>query len=103
MLSELRRGASGFMPATEMTDVHVQIWDAWHAGKAELARELFNRLLPLINLLGLLGLAACKEVLVRRGVFSSTATRIPGSIRLDDEDRRELDAVLADLQPLLRV
>jgi dihydrodipicolinate synthase/N-acetylneuraminate lyase len=28
MLSELRRGASGFMPAAEVTDIYVQIW-AW--------------------------------------------------------------------------
>lgn len=102
MLSELRRGAAGFMPATEMTDAHVQIWDAWHAGDEARARELFNRLLPLINLACLLGLAVCKEVLARRGVFGSTATRVPG-VRLDAEDRRELDQVLADLQPLLRV
>ena len=103
MLSELRRGATGFMPATELTDVHVQIWDAWHAGNRERAREMFNLLLPLINLLGLLGLPMCKEVLVRRGVFASTATRVPGSVQLDDEDHRELDAILAGLQPLLRV
>lgn len=102
MLSELRRGATGFMPATEMTDVHVQIWDAWHAGDEARARELFNRLLPLINLACLLGLAVCKEVLVRRGVFASTANRVPG-VRLDADDHRELDRVLADLQPLLRV
>ena len=102
-LHELRRGAAGFMPATEMTDVHVQIWDAWHAGGESRARGLFNRLLPLINLTCLLGLAVCKEVLVRRGVFGSTATRVPGSVRLDAEDRRELDQILLGLQPLLRV
>ena len=45
----------------------------------------------------------CKEVLVRRGVFGSTATRVPGSVQLDDDDHRELDAILAGLQPLLRV
>lgn len=103
MLQELRRGAAGFMPATEMTDVHVQIWDAWRAGDEARARGLFNRLLPLINLICLLGLAVCKEVLVRRGVFGSTATRVPGSVRLDAEDRRELDQILLGLQPLLRV
>lgn len=102
MLSELRRGAAGFMPATEMTDAHVQIWDAWQSGDEARARELYNRLLPLINLACLLGLAVCKEVLARRGVFGSTATRVPG-VRLDAEDHRELDQVLADLQPLLRV
>ena len=103
MLSELRRGAAGFMPATEMTDVHAQIWDAWRAGDEARARDLFNRLLPLINLTCLLGLAVCKEVLVRRGVFASTANRVPGSAPLDAEDRRELDQILGGLQPLLRV
>ena len=102
MLSELRRGASGFMPATEMTDVHVQIWDAWQAGNEERAREIFNRLLPLINLVGLLGIAVCKEVLVRRGVFRSAAHRIPDSPILDPHDYHEIDAILSDLQPLLR-
>ena len=28
MLSEMQRGAHGFMPATEAVDVHVQVWDA---------------------------------------------------------------------------
>ncbi len=97
MLSELRRGATGFMPATEMTDVHAQIWDAWRAGDEARAREVFNRLLPLINLTCLLGLAVCKEVLMRRGVFASTANRVPGSAPLDAEDRRELDQILGGL------
>ena len=88
------------MPAAEAIDVHVQVWDAWQRGDRAGARRLFNQLLPLINLILILGLPLCKEVLVRRGVFTSAAMRTPGSGRLDDGDRRELDAVLADLQPL---
>lgn len=103
MLSELERGATGFMPAAEATDVHVQIWDAWQAGDRAGARRLYNQLLPLINLVLILGLPLCKEVLVRRGVFPSAAMRTPGSGCLDEGDHRELDAVLADLQPLFRV
>ena len=33
MLSELARGATGFMPAADTVDVHVQVWDAWQRGR----------------------------------------------------------------------
>ncbi len=102
MMSELRRGATGFMPAAELVDVHVQVWDAFQAGDEAGARRLFNQLLPHINLILLLGLGVCKEVLVRRGVLASAQMRIPGSQQLDEEDQREIDAILADLAPLLR-
>ena len=101
MLSELRRGATGFMPATELTDLHRRIWDAWQAGDEAEARRLFNLLLPLINLILLLGVRLCKELLVRRGVFATSALRIPGQPRLDAEDRRELEQILAAIEPEL--
>jgi dihydrodipicolinate synthase/N-acetylneuraminate lyase len=103
MLSELRRGASGFMPAAEVTDVYVQIWDTFQAGDEAAARHIFNRLLPLINLLLLLGLPVCKEVLVRRGVIRTAGMRTPGSLVLDADDHRELSIILDDLRPLFRV
>ncbi len=103
MLSELHRGASGFMPAAESTDVHVQIWDAYQSGDEAVARRIFNQLLPLINLICLLGLRVCKEVLVMRGVFESAAMRTPGTMSLDAEDRRELEIIIEDLKPLYRV
>jgi len=103
MLSELERGASGFMPAAEVTDVYVQIWEAYAAGHEPEARQIFNRLLPLINLLLLLGLPVCKEILVRRGVFRSAGMRTPGSLTLDAGDQRELSTILDDLRPLFRV
>ena len=103
MLSELDRGATGFMPAAEVTDVYVQIWEAYAAGDAPTARRIFNRLLPLINLLLLLGLPVCKEVLVRRGVFRAAGMRTPGALALDAADQRELSIILEDLRPLFRV
>ena len=102
MLSELARGATGFMPAADTVDVHVQVWDAWQRGDAAGARDIFNRLLPLINLSVLLETPLLKEVLVRRGVFPSARMRQPGAPQLDDGDRAELDAILENLQPLLR-
>lgn len=103
MLSELRRGASGFMPAAEVVDVYVQLWDAYQHGDFARARMIFNLILPLINQLMLLGLRVSKEVLVRRGVFQTAHMRAPGAISLDDDDRLELDAILADLQPYFRI
>lgn len=102
MLSELRRGAQGFMPAAEAVDVHVQVWDAYQAGEEARARAVFTQLLPLINLITIMGLPVCKEVLVRRGVFASAAMRTPGVTGLDAEDHRELDAILEGLRPLFR-
>jgi 4-hydroxy-tetrahydrodipicolinate synthase len=103
MLSELRRGASGFMPAAEVTDVYVQVWEAFQQGDEPAARQIFNRLLPLINLLLLLGLPVCKEVLLRRGVFRTASMRTPGSTALDAHDQQELTLILDDLRPLFRV
>jgi len=103
MISEMRRGAAGFMPAAEITDVYVQIWDAFQAGDERTARNIFNVLLPLINLEMLLGLQVCKEVLVRRGILRTAKMLTPGSGPLDDDDYCELEAILADLQPYLRV
>ena len=103
MLSEMRRGACGFMPAAESTDVHVQIWDAYQSGDEASARKIFNKLLPLINLITLLGLRVCKEVLVRRGVLESAAMVMPGVGTMDTEDERELEVIMEELRPLFRV
>jgi dihydrodipicolinate synthase/N-acetylneuraminate lyase len=99
MLSEMRRGASGFMPAAEVIDVYVQVWAAFQQGDFARARRIFNVILPLINQLMLLGLPVSKEILVRRGIFQTACMRSPGALALDEDDRLELDAILADLQP----
>ena len=91
------------MPAAEITDVYVQVWEAFEAGDHAGARRIFNLILPLINLLMLLGLRVSKEVLVRRGIFSSTLMRATGALALDEDDQHELDAILDDLRPLFRV
>lgn len=101
ILDEYRRGAVGNMPAGQVSDVHVDIWNRLEAGDEAGARRLFNRLLPLLNLERMHGVALYKEVLQRRGVFASTVSRAPGK-ELDELDRVELDAVWADIMPLFR-
>ncbi len=100
LLDEYRRGACGTMPACEVTDVDVAIWERLEAGDLDGARRLHNRLLPLLNLEWLYGVSVYKEVLVRRGVIASATMRDPGAYPLDGSDLAELDAILADVGEL---
>ncbi len=89
---ELRRGAKGCMPACELADVLVKIYDSWERGDHGAAREIHRRLLPLINLESH---PFMRYILKRRGVFTSLAERSPAGVRsLDGEDRREISILL---------
>ena len=78
LFNEFRRGACGTMPACEVTDVDVQIWNALEAGDLAGARQLHNRLLPLLNIEAMYGAAIYKEVLKRRGIIEHSTMRGPG-------------------------
>lgn len=101
LLEEYRRGACGTMPACEVADAHVHVWNALDCGEEEEARRLHTRLLPLLNYEAMYSFTIYKEVLLRRGVIASARTRVPGAGRLDAENGRELDLLLRDLAPLL--
>jgi len=103
LLDEHRRGACGTMPACEMTDVHVALWNALEAGDEPAARAIYNRLLPLLNIEWLYGAAVYKEVLRRRDVLPNAVLRGPGLHALDAFDHRELDMILAGLSELFTV
>ncbi len=102
LMDEYRRGACGTMPACEVTDVHVQVWNALEAGEHRRARELFNRLLPLLNFEALLP-GVYKAVLKRRGVIRSDYLRSHAGNPLDASDHAELSAILADMRDLFRL
>jgi 4-hydroxy-tetrahydrodipicolinate synthase len=101
LLEEFRRGACGTMPACEVTDAHVHVWDALERGDEADARRLHTQLLPLLNFEAMYSFTVYKEVLYRRGVIASPRTRVPGAGTLDKENHRELDRILEDLAPLL--
>ena len=101
LLDEYRRGACGTMPACEVADAHVAVWDALEAGREAEARRLFTQLLPLLNLEAMYSFTVYKEVLYRRGVIACPHTRAPGATPLDEEATRELSLILDDLAPLL--
>lgn len=102
LLDEYRRGACGTMPACQVTDVHVSIWNALEAGNLDKARRTFNRLLPLLNMEAAFAGALYKEVLRRRGVIA-TATMRGRRDALDQFDHQELDAILRDVSELYSI
>ena len=100
LIDELARGAIGTMPACELTDIHVNMVNAWRAGDRALARVLYNRSLPLLNFQAAYRWAMTKEVLRRRGVIDCTYVRAPGP-RLDSQDEAELGIMLGEIADLL--
>ncbi len=102
LLDELSHGAAGTMPACQFTDVSVQIYNLAAQGKIPEARMIFEKLLPMINLEEIYGLAFMKEVLVRRGVFTTAKLRGVAGGGLDSLDRRELDEWWQELAPYLK-
>jgi len=48
IVDEVDRGAIAAMPAAEITDVHVALFEAYRAGNIPLARDLYRRTLPLL-------------------------------------------------------
>ena len=103
LLNELPRGSSGTMPACEFVDVDAQVYELAVAGKMEEARQLFAKLLPMINLEETYGMPFAKAVLVRRGVFKTAKMRGHTGPELDQFDEQEIEGWWRQLQPYLRV
>ena len=101
MMSEMARGAGGFMPSVEIVDGHVQVWNLYQGGEHEQARDIYNRLLPFMNLGFCLGLRMIKEALVMRGILSTAEMRRPGVAKLDAHDRLELETIMDGLSDIL--
>ncbi|MGH7911793.1 MAG: dihydrodipicolinate synthase family protein [Candidatus Dormibacteraceae bacterium] len=103
LLDEYRRGACGTMPACELADLHVELWELLERGETEAARDLFDAMLPLLNLEGMHGVVLYKHVLRRRGLIECAAVRQPGAWPLDEFDVAEIDTVLGRLRERFRL
>ena len=97
---ELRRGACGTMPAIELAEVHVALFAAHRQGHAAKVRDIFTRMLPVLNIQAVFRWSLTKYVLKRRGLIASATQRIAGPT-LDDADQQDVNAFLGDLQDLL--
>lgn len=97
---ELRRGAAGTMPAIELAEVHVALFAAHRAADADRVRQLFTRMLPILNVQAVFRWSLTKYVLWRRGLVACDHQRAAGP-RLDALDKADVDAFLADIGDLL--
>ena len=84
------------MPACEVPELHVALFNAVLAGRQEEARRCFRALLPLLNLGSAYRTPITKHILVKRGVIGHARHR-DGNPTLDPHDVAELDAVWSDL------
>jgi 4-hydroxy-tetrahydrodipicolinate synthase len=100
MLYEARLGFDGTMPGAVYSDIHAQIWDQWHAGRREAARDLFARLLLMVE---------CEQqvpgtrlyLMRKRGVFKTTVSR-NRSPEWSPQAVAEMEFHFAALKPYLR-
>ena len=97
---ELDRGSDGTMPGPGLADRFQRVWRLHSAGRSREARDEFQRLLPLL-VLALRSMDTFlfveKEILRRRGVFTSARLRRP--VRPPEPSLLvELDALLEQLE-----
>ena len=95
LIDELVRGALGAMPAVELIDLHVAIWDAHRAGDHARARELYRLSLPLLVSQTVYRMRLTKYILSKRGVANALHVRAPLP-EFDDYTRQDLDLMFAD-------
>jgi 4-hydroxy-tetrahydrodipicolinate synthase len=99
LLDDLTRGAIGAIPGSIGVGDLAHAFDLYAAGDLAAARATYNHFLPLSFWRRQFPLLASKEVLRRIGIFSSAHLREPSGETLDDQDLRELDAIMELMGP----
>ena len=100
MLYEMRMGFDGTMPGAPYADIYAQIWNLYQSGKRDAARELFGRLLVLINM-ETQAPGTRPYIMKKRGVFKTTMSR-QNQARLAPEATAEIDFNFEGLRPYLK-
>jgi len=104
MVSTHRRGAAGCIASADMSDICGRIWDLMEAGDEAGARVVQDAEAIMHKAcLDLGGLAGRKEILVRRGVFTSNSQRSVGPVAYDASYLAEFDHAWSVLEPHFRI
>jgi len=99
---ELDRGADGAMTGFAYPEMLIKVVELYRNGDRQVANDIFDAYLPLVRheqQLGA-GLAIRKEILRRRGVIVSAATRAPGP-RLSRTDHDDISFLTSRLEKRL--
>lgn len=99
MIDELNRGAIAAMPALELIDLHVAIYNAHSQGDHKKARGLYRDSLPLLVTQLIYRMRLTKYVLNKRGVANDVVVRAPLP-EMDEFTTRHIDVLLQDLKEL---
>lgn len=97
IIDELNRGSLGAVPAAEITDLHVAIYNAHQNGKAKEARNLYRMSLPLLTAQTIYRMELTKYILKKRDIVDALHVRAPLP-KLDTYAKQDLDLILQDLQ-----
>lgn len=100
-VDEFVRGARGTMPATEIPEMQVRLWELLERGEAAAAEALQARLLPLLLFEIGYGAHYFKTILQRRGIIRCAAVRQTGLKRLDARGLAHVDHMLGALADLM--
>jgi len=103
IFTEFKRGACGWIMACEFCDILVEVYEELQVGNEEKARQIFNKIIPLIDMESLYWENLSKEVLKRRGIITSNYVRISENRSLDKHAMQELDILLKDAEPLFKI
>ena len=94
LIDRFRRGLVGTMPGTDLCWAIVHLWDYLEFGDYQAAYEFSQPLVSLIAMQTSLDayVAVEKYLLVKQGVFVSSACREPSSFQLDTFTTQQVDA-----------
>jgi 4-hydroxy-tetrahydrodipicolinate synthase len=90
LLSELRRGAIGSMPASLGVRGLAATFNAWDRGDEDAARDAFARVAPVLLMRIQYSHQIAKAYLRHLGIFSTVVVRAPAGSPVDDIDLDEL-------------
>jgi dihydrodipicolinate synthase/N-acetylneuraminate lyase len=90
LLSELRRGAIGSMPASLGVGGLAATFDAWDRGDEDAARDAFARVAPVLLMRIQYSHQIAKAYLRHLGIFSTVVVRAPAGAPVDEIDLDEL-------------
>ena len=101
MLYEMSLGFDGTMPGAPLADIYAQIWSLYQEGRRDRARDLFAKLLLMLNTEQEIA-GSRRYMMKKRGVFKTTVSRRDKSV-ITPAQIKEIEFQLEALQPYLKV
>ena len=98
LMYEMRLGFDGTMPGAPFSDIYARIWNLYQSGKREEARDVFSKLLLVVNLDQQIP-GVRQYVMKSRGVFKTMISR-RSEVRLSPQAIAEIEFNVAALRPL---